>query len=244
MNCASVELLDLSLGYNKAPAIQNITGTVREGALIALTGPNGSGKSTLLKGIAGILHPLRGACSLAPGMRVAYLAQSSELDHSFPATVRDLVSLGFWPERGLLRRYRTEDRERLAKTLDLVGLTGFENRSLSALSGGQLQRALFARVILQDAKIILLDEPFNAVDASTIRVLLELIKKWHAQKRTVIVVVHDIALIRGHFPETIIVNGELVAWGETSLVLDPELMTQPGCMQNSNRLLHQRECEK
>ncbi len=128
-------------------------------------------------------------------------------------------SLGLWPERGLFRHHRIEDRKRLSDALGSVGLAGFEKRQLSALSGGQLQRALFARVILQQANIILLDEPFNAIDATTIDDLLVLINRWHAQKRTVLAVMHDIGLVRNHFPQAILLNGKLVAWDETEQVL-------------------------
>lgn len=222
MSNTSVRLTNLTLGYDGHPAVRNITGTIRRGSLTAVVGPNGSGKSTLLKGITGILAPLSGSCSTSPDARIAYLPQISELDRSFPACVIDLVSLGLWPERGLFRRHRAQDRQRVTEALAHVGLSGFERKPLSALSGGQLQRALFARVVLQDANIILLDEPFNAVDATTIHDMLTLIKHWHAQKRTILTVIHDIDLVCKHFPETLIINGELVAWGETNTVLHQE----------------------
>ncbi|POP47609.1 ABC transporter [Superficieibacter electus] len=220
MHDFSLRFTNLALGYEGLPAIQNITGTIQKGTLTAIIGPNGSGKSTLLKGIAGILAPLSGSCTIDPNARIAYLPQIAELDRTFPATVADLVSLGLWPERGLLRSHREEDRKRLNDALVSVGLAGFEKRPLSALSGGQLQRALFARVILQQADIILLDEPFNAIDASTINDLLTLIKAWHAAKRTVLAVMHDLSLVRNHFTQAIFVNGELIACGSTEQVLN------------------------
>ncbi|WP_435929997.1 zinc ABC transporter ATP-binding protein AztA [Dryocola sp. BD613] len=235
---------NLTLGYEGAPAIQNINGTVQRGSLTALIGPNGSGKSTLLKGIAGILRPMSGSCSVAPEARLAYLPQISELDRTFPASVKDLVALGLWPQRGLLQRHRAEDRKRLADALDAVGISGFENRSLSALSGGQLQRALFARVILQDADIILLDEPFNAVDGTTIHVLLDLIKSWHAQNRTVLVAIHDISLVRDYFPDTIFINGELVAWGKTQAVLNHNALMLNRAMDTAAVLSMQKGTEQ
>lgn len=219
MNSDSVELVNLTLGYNGFPVIQNVSGSVRKGSLTAVVGPNGSGKSTLLKGIAGILSPSEGECIIQHPTRIAYLPQLSELDRSFPACVRDIVSLGLWPERGPFRRHRQQDRQRLSDALAQVGMTGFENQPLAALSGGQLQRALFARVILQDADLILLDEPFNAIDVKTTRDMLALIKRWHAQSRTVVVVIHDMNLVREHFPETLMINGRVMAWGETLAVL-------------------------
>lgn len=219
MNAFCLEFTDLTLGYEGIPALKNINGAIAKGSLVAVIGPNGSGKSTLLKGIAGILNPLKGACVSATRSRIAYLPQISELDRTFPATVADLVSLGLWPERGLFRPHRAEDRQRLCDALCSVGLRGFEKRSLGALSGGQLQRALFARVILQQADIILLDEPFNAIDATTINDLLILIKDWHVQQRTVLAVMHDLNLVRSHFPQAIFINGELIASGNTEDVL-------------------------
>ena len=160
---------DLTLGYAGHPAVHHLSGAVPRGSLTAVVGANGSGKSTLMKGIVGMLPAMTGSCTVTAGTRVAYLPQQSELDRSFPARVIDLVSLGLWPRRGLLGRHRNEDRDAVSKALTAVGMTGFEKRSIDTLSGGQLQRALFARVLVQDADLILLDEPFNAIDARTHR---------------------------------------------------------------------------
>ena len=213
---------DLTLGYNSHPAVHHLSGTVEAGSLTAVVGANGSGKSTLMKGIVGVLKPMDGDIINARGSRVAYLPQQSELDRSFPARVVDLVSLGLWPRRGLLGRYRPEDREAVGKALMAVGLEGFEKRPIDSLSGGQLQRALFARVLVQDAEIILLDEPFNAIDAKTVVDLVGLIKRWHGEKRTIMVVVHDLNLVREHFPDTLLLARQKVAWGETKEALNPE----------------------
>ena len=190
--------------------------------MTAVVGANGSGKSTLLKGIVGALRPLGGAVVSAPGLRTAYLPQMSELDRSFPATVGDLVALGHWPRRGLLGRHRREDRERAARAMSAVGLEGFERRPLDTLSGGQLQRALFARVLVQDADLVLLDEPFNAIDAGTVSDLVALIHRWHGEGRTVMVVAHDLELVREHFPNALLLARRPVAWGETVDALRPE----------------------
>ena len=109
----------------------------------------------------------------------------------------------------------------MQKAIDTVGLTGFEHRVLDTLSGGQLQRALFARVLVQDADLILLDEPFNAIDARTLTDLIALIGRWHKEGRTIAVVVHDHELVRAHFPESLLIARELVAWGPTAEVLNP-----------------------
>ncbi|RUW61591.1 zinc ABC transporter ATP-binding protein AztA [Mesorhizobium sp. M7A.F.Ca.US.008.03.1.1] len=213
---------DLTLGYGSHPAIHHLDGIIRKGSLTAVVGANGSGKSTLMKGIVGVLKPMAGEVIRAPGVRAAYLPQQSELDRSFPARVVDLVSLGLWPRRGLLGRYTREDRYDVGKALMAVGLGGFEKRPIDTLSGGQLQRTLFARVLLQDADLILLDEPFNAVDAKTVGDLIALIKHWHGEERTIMVVVHDLELVRQNFPETLLLARQPIAWGETRETLKPE----------------------
>lgn len=212
---------DVTLGYNRHPAIHHLSGTVEAGSLMAVVGANGSGKSTLMKGIIGVLKPMDGDI-LRSDASIAYLPQQSELDRSFPARVVDLVSLGLWPRRGLLGRFRPEDRDAVTKALSAVGLEGFEKRPIDTLSGGQLQRALFARVLVQDAELILLDEPFNAIDARTVVDLVALIKRWHGENRTVMVVVHDLDLVRAHFPETLLLARQPVAWGNTAEALKPE----------------------
>lgn len=218
MNATCLQFKNLTLGYGAHAAVHHLNGTVVRGSLTAVVGANGSGKSTLMKGIAGILKPINGTCELH-FRRLGYLPQHSEIDRSFPARIIDLVSLGFWQKRGLLGRLTRGDREGLSRCLADVGLQGFENRSLDSLSGGQMQRALFARTILQDADLILLDEPFNAVDEPTIRHLIDVVKGWVAEGRTVLCVLHDHALVRAHFPETLLMARKPVAWGPTSEVL-------------------------
>ncbi|AWC24593.1 putative siderophore transport system ATP-binding protein YusV [Aminobacter sp. MSH1] len=222
MTDACLTFKDLTLGYSSHPAVHHLNGSIKAGSLTAVVGANGSGKSTLMKGIVGVLKPMAGSCTVAPGKRIAYLPQQSELDRSFPARVINLVSLGLWPRRGLLGRYTKEDREAVNHALMAVGLEGFEKRPIDTLSGGQLQRALFARVLVQDADIILLDEPFNAVDAKTVGDLIRLIKRWHGENRTVMVVAHDLELVRAHFPNTLLLARQPVAWGETIETLRPE----------------------
>lgn len=210
---------DLNLGYSGHPAVHHLSGQVTQGAIVAVVGANGSGKSTLMKGLAGVLRPMSGSIRLKEGVRVAYLPQQSEVDRSFPASVFDLVALGLWPRRGLLGRRTNEDEARIAAALSAVGLDGFADRPIDTLSGGQFQRALFARVLLQDAELILLDEPFNAIDAKTVGDLIALIESWHADGRTVMVVAHDLNLVERCFPETILLARRIVASGKTPDVL-------------------------
>ncbi len=219
---SAIRLTDLTLGYDRHPAIHHLSGEVATGSLTAIVGPNGAGKSTLLKGITGTLLPLAGSISLAKGKRLAYLPQSAELDRSFPIHVYDLVAMGLWSRAGIFGRIGAGVAHKVEHAIAAVGLTGFERRPIGTLSGGQMQRALFARLLLQDAEIILLDEPFTAIDARTTADLLALVQRWHGESRTVVAVLHDIETVRRAFPQTLLLAREAVAWGETADVLTPE----------------------
>jgi zinc/manganese transport system ATP-binding protein len=220
---AAVRFRDLTLGYDRHPAVHHLNGTVEGGSLLALVGPNGAGKTTLLKGIVGLLPPLAGAIerNLSP-REVAYLPQIAEIDRSFPITVYDLVAMGLWRRAGASGRIGKSERSLIQRALATVGLEGFENRAIGTLSGGQMQRALFARLLLQDARLILLDEPFASLDAGTVADLLELIRRWHAEERTIVAVLHDYNIVRERFPEALLLARSPVAWGPTREVLDPE----------------------
>ena len=220
---AAVTLADVTLGYDGHPAVHHLDGRFQEGSLTAVIGPNGSGKSTLLKGIVGMLAPLGGRIEhgIAAG-DIAYLPQSAEIDRSFPASVADIVALGLWRRRGAFAGISRADYAAIEAALAAVGLVGFENRALDTLSGGQMQRALFARVLLQDARLILLDEPFTAIDERTTADLVQLAARWHGEGRTLIAVLHDAAMVERVFPETLLLAREPVAWGATAEVMRPE----------------------
>lgn len=220
----AVQLRDLTLSYRRHPAIHHVSGCFAAGSLTAVVGPNGAGKSTLLKGIMGSLRPDAGSLELNGIDRrdIAYLPQIAELDRSFPIDVLDLVALGAWRKVGMFGRIGRGHLEDARAAIKAVGLAGFERRTIGTLSGGQFQRALFARMLLQDSRLLLLDEPFTAVDARTTRDLLELIQRWHGEKRTIIAVLHDLELVREQFPHTLLIAREQVAWGATREVLRPE----------------------
>ena len=219
---------NLTLGYDQHPAVHHLQGRVEDGALLAVCGPNGAGKSTLLKAIAGALPPIGGTI-VREGIslrQIAYLPQAADIDRSFPIPVFDLVAMGLWRKTGLFGGFSRPRRAAIALAIQAVGLQGFEDRLIGTLSGGQMQRALFARLLLQDAPVILLDEPFTAIDSKTTADLLALVARWHGEKRTVIAVLHDMELVRQHFPETLLLARSLVAWGPTKQALSAANLLQ------------------
>src|SRR5215469_9675467 len=224
---AHLRFRDLTLGYDRHPAVHHLSGEVEEGAMLAVVGPNGAGKSTLFKGITGLLAPLAGAIDRTLSVRdIAYLPQLAEIDRSFPINVYDLVAMGLWRRIGAFGGVGKLERDRIHGAIATVGLTGFERRPIAGLSGGQVQRVLFARLLLQDSRLVVLDEPFNAIDDRTVADLIALVHRWHGERRTVLVALHDMNLVRRHFPQTLLMAREPVAWGETDRVLTPEnLMT-------------------
>jgi zinc/manganese transport system ATP-binding protein len=231
---AQLQFRDVTLGYDRHPAVHHLSGDIAPGALLAVVGPNGAGKSTLFRGLVGILKPLSGTIHTGgiDPKDIAYLPQSTDIDRSFPISVFDFVGTGLWRRTGFFGGIGKGAREGIARALAAVGLSGFENRGIDTLSGGQMQRMLFARVLLQDARLIVLDEPFNAIDAKTSADLVALVKRWHAEGRTVLAALHDLDLVRANFPETLLLARGPVAWGATADVLTAE-----------NLLVSMRMCE-
>jgi zinc/manganese transport system ATP-binding protein len=221
---AQLQFRNLTLGYERHPAVHHLDGAVAAGALMAVVGPNGAGKSTLFKGIVGVLKPLAGRIERdgLTARDIAYLPQIAEIDRTFPINVYDMVAMGLWRRTGLFGGIDREVRERVHDAIKALGLSGFERRPIGTLSGGQMQRMLFARLLLQDARLIVLDEPFNAIDAKTSADLLDLVRRWHAEKRTVLAALHDLDIVKANFPEALLLAREPVAWGATAGVLTSE----------------------
>jgi zinc/manganese transport system ATP-binding protein len=224
----AVRVDNLSVGYDRHPAVAGLSGVFANASLTAVVGPNGSGKSTLLKALAGHSKPLAGLVDLG-GVKpseIAYLPQVHGLDLKFPLTLEDLVGFGFIGQRGLFGSFKRQDRERLNALMVQAGLEGLERRPIGSVSGGQLQRALFARVMAQDAKLVLLDEPFNGIDARAAEDLAQLMARWPDEGRTVIAVLHDLDVVRRLCPQSLVMARQAVAWGPTDGAIAPDQLTR------------------
>ena len=221
---AALQFRDLTLGYDRHPAVHHLNGTVEAGSLTAVVGPNGAGKSTLFKAIVGALKPLAGHIERDgfAAHDIAYLPQVADIDRTFPINVYDMVAMGLWRRKGVFGSIGRDARGAVETSITDVGLTGFEQRAIGSLSGGQMQRMLFARLLVQDARIIVLDEPFGAIDSRTAEDLMHLVRRWHTERRTVLAATHDIELVRAAFPRTLMLAREPVAWGATRDVLTAE----------------------
>lgn len=224
MTAPCIRLENASIAYARTLAVKNISGRFEAGSLTAIVGPNGAGKSTLLKGLMGDLKLQSGAIHLdaLQPQDFGYLPQAAEIDRHFPLSVADTVMLGAWNRSGAFRGVSRQAAKRGQAALDAVGLAGFERQHIGSLSAGQFQRVLFARLLMQDAKVIVLDEPFTAIDAATTRDLLQIIHRWNADGRTIIAVLHDFDQVRSHFPQTLLMARETVSWGPTATAMTAE----------------------
>src|SRR5690348_6136196 len=211
---AALRLVDVTVSYDRHPAVHHISVDIPAGEMTAIVGPNGAGKSTLLKALLGLAPRVEGRIECA-ARRIAYLPQQAEIDRSFPISVFDTVLLGRWGRFGGFGAAGPADLHDARHAIEAVGLAGFERRPIDTLSVGQFQRVLFARLLLQDADLVLLDEPFAAIDAKTVGDLMEVIKRWHAEKRTVVAVLHDLDQVRREFPNSLLLARELVDAGPT-----------------------------
>lgn len=218
----TIHVTNLTLTYERHPAIHHLTATIPQGEWLAIVGPNGAGKSTLLNAMAGLSTIDEGSINGLDPSTVAYLPQQAQLDKSFPITVLQLVMTGLWEELGFSKSLSHADCERCQEAIAAVGLQGFEHRMIGTLSGGQLQRSLFARVLVQNQPVILLDEPFNAIDTKTLSDLTKVIEQWHENKRTIIMVTHDLEYAKQYCPRTMLLARECISQGPTKKVLTTE----------------------
>ncbi len=226
---AALKLTDLTVSYDRHPAVHHLSAEIPAAEMTAIVGPNGAGKSTLLKALLGLAPRIEGHIECS-AKRIAYLPQQAEIDRTFPISVFDTVLLGRWSRFGGFGSAGPADIHDAQHAIESVGLADFEQRPIDTLSVGQFQRVLFARVLLQDADLVLLDEPFAAIDSKTVADLMLLIQRWRAEKRTVVCVLHDLDQVRREFPNALLLARELVASGPTATVLSPENLLRARAM--------------
>ncbi|WP_249168430.1 metal ABC transporter ATP-binding protein [Erwinia sp. E602] len=206
-------LNSLMVGYQRQAVAPALSGEFIRGSMTALVGANGSGKSSLLKTLCGMLPPVSGSLNFTGARpQIAWLPQQADIEKSVPLTVFDLVAMGFWHRCGWFGGISRAQREQVMQALQQVRMTAFAGASPATLSGGQLQRILFARLLIQDAELLLLDEPFSGVDSDTVALLLTLLAERHRAGCTLIVVLHDMATVAEHFPQVLRLHSDRGEW--------------------------------
>lgn len=226
-----VRLDDLTVGYGRRAAVHHVCAEVPRGGLVAIVGPNGAGKSTLLKAIAGRIAPMSGRLAWSSATpHISYMPQQEGIERGFPITVGDLAAAGLWRRLGAWGAMTAALRRERDGALEAVGLAGFAGRPIKTLSGGQLQRALFARLILERAEVVVLDEPFAAVDGPTAARLLGVIRDWNAAGCTILAALHDLEMVRQSFPMTLLLARDLVGFGATADVLSADNLARARAM--------------
>lgn len=224
----AVDVLDLTVAYEEKPVLWDIDLHVPESTLMAIVGPNGAGKTTLIKSILGLVKPTAGQVRIynQPYIEqrklVGYVPQRGSVDWDFPTSVLDVVMMGRYGKLGWLKRPSTHDRELALEALQKVGMAPYANRQISQLSGGQQQRTFLARALVQDAKIYFMDEPFQGVDATTERAIVDLLKALRADGKTVIVVHHDLQTVPEYFDWVTLLNVRRIASGPVGEVFTEE----------------------
>ncbi len=220
-----------AMAYGRAPVLEDVDGVVDPGESVALIGPNGAGKSTLLKAILGLVPVVRGSITVLGGppatarRQVAYVPQADTLDAEFPVTAGQVVLMGRYPHVGWVRWPGRADRRAAAAALEEVGLADHARERFGTLSGGQRQRVLLARAIAQQARLLLLDEPFNGIDATSEELLLAALRRLREQARAAVVIsTHDLALAHLFCDEVCLLNRHQFAFGPVATTLTPELL--------------------
>ena len=215
----AIEVEDLTVAYGERPALWDVDVNVPTGTLMAIVGPNGAGKTTLIRAILGLLRPAAGRIAVfgrpyeTQRRLVAYVPQRNSVDWDFPTNVLDVVTMGRYGRLGWIRRPGRDDRAAALEALGRVGMTDYADRQISQLSGGQQQRVFLARALVQDARVYLMDEPFQGVDAVTERAIVELLRKLREDGRTVVAVHHDLQTVAEYFDSVTLLNVRRVASG-------------------------------
>lgn len=227
---SALKVSNLTVRYDKSPALLDINLDVPTGKIVGILGPNGAGKSTLIKALLGLIKPVSGMISFhgkkIKSMRgkIAYIPQKETIDWSFPITVKELVLMGRYPKLGLLRWIKKEDEQAAEHSLKLVGMQDFSSRQISQLSGGQQQRAFLARALLQEAEVYFLDEPLSGVDHASEEIIMQILKKMKDDGKTIFMVHHDLNSVDSYFDWLILLNIRLIAAGEKEKVFTPHTL--------------------
>ena len=224
----ALHIEDLTVAYNDKPVLWDIDINVPPGVLAGVIGPNGAGKSTLIKTVLGLVKPsaghiyLHGKPYARQRRRVGYVPQRSSVDWDFPTTALDVVTMGLYGQLGWFRRPGAAAHKKALEALEQVGMADFAERQISQLSGGQQQRVFLARALVQDAQVYFMDEPMAGVDATTERVIINLLKDLREQGKTVVVVHHDLQTVATYFDWLLLLNVRLIAQGKTAEVYTAE----------------------
>ncbi len=215
-----IEIQNLSVSYQGQLALDKANVTIKGPTITGIIGPNGAGKSTLIKGLLGIVDHQGQA--LLDGQpldkelkRIAYVEQKINIDYNFPIKVKECVSLGLYPKIKLFQRLKTSDWDKVNQALKIVGLEDFAERQISQLSGGQFQRVLIARCLVQEADYILLDEPFVGIDSVSEEIIMNTLRDLKKAGKTVLIVHHDLSKVPHYFDQVLLVNREVIAFGPT-----------------------------
>lgn len=225
-----IEIKNLTVTYKDTPALDNINVTLSKSKIIGIVGPNGAGKSTLIKAVLNII-PSKGIIKIDDKLSkdqlgsVAYVEQKINIDYSFPIKVRECVSLGIYPKIGLFKNLNKSDWQKVDEALKLVGLEEFSNRQISELSGGQFQRVLIARCLVQEAKYIFLDEPFVGIDSVSEEIIMNTLRKLRDNGHTILIVHHDLRKVHAYFDEVLLLNKKLISYGNTKETFTRENLT-------------------
>lgn len=225
-----IEIKNLTVTYKDTPALDNINVTLSKSKIIGIIGPNGAGKSTLIKAVLNIISS-KGIIKIDDKLSkdqlgsVAYVEQKINIDSNFPIKVRECVSLGIYPKIGLFKNLNKSDWQKVDEALKLVGLEEFSNRQISELSGGQFQRVLIARCLVQEAKYIFLDEPFVGIDSVSEEIIMNTLKKLRDNGHTILIVHHDLRKVHAYFDEVLLLNKKLISYGSTKETFTRENLT-------------------
>ena len=217
----AIEIKNLTVAYGENIALEDLNLNIEVGSLMALVGPNGAGKSTLIKTILKFLKQITGEIKIN-AKTLAYVPQRNSVDWDFPTTLFDVVEMGCYGRVGLFKRVSKEEKQKVLNAIEQVGMLEFKDRQISELSGGQQQRAFIARALVQEADIYLMDEPFQGVDSTTEKSIVEILKQLKAEGKTIIVVHHDLQTVPTYFESVALINKAVIVSGKVSEVFTQE----------------------